>query len=172
MIQPPSIRHAGRADSAEAARVLSLSLRALCAGDRDPQAVERWIARTTLATVGGWIASGLPRMVVAERDARILGLGAFLPSGQVIVHAVRPDVRFQGVSSALLGTMERTMKRQGLDRARMISTPEAVRFHAARGWQEAGAPVDRFGLPGVPMVKRLVPAVAGALPPPAEARRS
>lgn len=168
MIQPPFIRRARPSDLAEAARVLSLSLRHLCAADHggDAATADRWIASTTLATVGGWTASGLPRVLVAEREERVLGVGAFLPSGTVILHAVLPDVRFQGVSTALLSAMERALRRGGVTRARMVSTRTAARFHAARGWQEDGPPADRFGLPGLPMVRRLGPAVAGALPPP------
>jgi GNAT superfamily N-acetyltransferase len=77
-------------------------------------------------------------------------------SGEILLNYVSPDARFRGASSALLAGLEARAAGRGARQCTLISTETARRFYRARGYEEIGAPVRKFGIDsGFPMAKVL-----------------
>ena len=65
--------------------------------------------------------------------------------GEITLNYVSPDVRFRGVSRALLGALEARAVQRGNVRCTLTSTETARRFYHANGYVEDGPPVGAFG---------------------------
>lgn len=151
---PIHIRPADPGDAAEAARVVASSICALCRADHGGASdlIAQWTANKTPGQMRRWIASGPLALVVAEREGRIVGVGATVAPDEVALMYVDPEARFTGVSNALLADLERRLP---AGTGRLTSTATARAFYLARGWCEAGAAHNDYGLAGFPMEKRL-----------------
>ena len=88
------------------------------------------------------------RVFVAERDGRILGLGATARSGdaervgEIAQLYVHPDVWGSGVGDQLLLELEDDLRSRGCDAALLevaASNVRAVRFYERHGWRNANA---------------------------------
>lgn len=152
------VRPARPEDAEAAALVLRRSIVALCQADHqdDPETLAGWLANKTPETVRAWIAAYGNRLVVAEREGRILGIAGLQPSGRISVNYVSPDARFTGVSKAMMAELERQARDLGLAQCTLESTRTALAFYRGIGYTEAGPPVPGFGITqGQPMRKRL-----------------
>ncbi|MXY65707.1 MAG: GNAT family N-acetyltransferase, partial [Gammaproteobacteria bacterium] len=76
------------------------------------------------------------------------------------VNYVLPDVRFHGVSKAVLSTLEAYLRTEGCGCSSLTSTSTAHWFYLAAGYVDAGKPQSWHGLTEFPMVKDLQTAVA------------
>lgn len=152
-----SVREATPADAEAMSRVLIASITALCGSDhggvRDN--LDGWLANKSPAGVRAWFDNPENRLLVAERDGQVVGVGGFNERGEVMLNYVAPEVRFSGVSTALLAAAEKAMRAQGHDRATLTSTATAHAFYVARGWRDDGPPKSRFGVCVHPMTKSL-----------------
>ena len=94
--------------------------------------------------------------MVAEDDASIVGVALLSRTGEVALLYVSPDVRFRGVSKALLSTLEHEATRLGISELTLSSTSTAERFYSRCGFMSAGEPTKGFGLTmRLPMSKRI-----------------
>lgn len=76
-------------------------------------------------------------------------------AGEIMLNYVAPEVRFKGVSRALLRTLEETARGLGQARCTLTSTKTARRFYRDAGYVESGPPVRKFGSESYPMAKQL-----------------
>ncbi len=90
------------------------------------------------------------RVFVAERDGRIVGLGATAPSvdaervGEIAQLYVHPEVWGSGVADQLLHQLEGDLRTRGCGAALLevaASNVRAIRFYERHGWRNAN--VDR-----------------------------
>lgn len=137
----------GRPSDAEAAMaVLRRSITELCSADHgdDPAELAPWLANKTEPTWHTWLAVRGATLLVAEVADCVAGVGMISATARVQVLYVSPNVRFIGVSSALLAAMEDTARAKGFTTTSLDSTATARRFYLARGY-----------LPVAPGAKRL-----------------
>jgi GNAT superfamily N-acetyltransferase len=151
------IRDAVPEDAAVACQIMRRSIAELCVADHrnDPAILERWLRNKTPETFRSWIGPGNSLLVVAEDDS-IVAVGSITDAGEVTHNYVSPDARFRGVSTALLGALERRAIERRNELCTLKSTETARRFYLARGYCETGSADGKFGTTsGYPMTKRL-----------------
>jgi GNAT superfamily N-acetyltransferase len=160
------IREASPEDANEACAVLRRSITELCAADHrnDPNLLSAWLSNKTPETVAAWMRRADASYLVAVDGGAIAAVGAVTDSGEILLNYVSPAARFRGASRALLAALEKRAAERGAMRCTLISTETARPFYRARGYEEVGAAVMKFGMEsGYPMSKPLAP--ASALPP-------
>ncbi len=154
------IREANAKDAEDACRVLRSSILELCAADHrnDPTLLAAWLSNKTPANVAAWMRRIDASYLVAVEHGAIAAVGAVTDGGEILLNYVSPDSRFRGASRALLAALEARARERGATRCTLISTETARRFYRARGYDEIGAPVRKFGMDsGYPMSKDLAP---------------
>ncbi len=152
------IRDARREDAEEACRVLRRSIVELCAADHrhDPGLLAAWLSNKTPQTVAAWMSRPDASYLVAVDEGAIAAIGAVTDAGEILLNYVSPDARFRGASRVLLAALESRAAERGATRCTLISTETARRFYRARGYEEVGPPVRKFGMDsGYPMSKPL-----------------
>ena len=153
------IREGQAVDAPAACRVLRRSIKELCVADHrnDPAILERWLSNKTPGNFRLWITQEGNSLLVAVEGDTILAVGCVTDEGKITLNYVSPDVRFRGVSRALLAALEDWAAGRGNVRCTLTSTATARRFYRANGYVEDGLPVGEFGaLLGYPMSKGLV----------------
>lgn len=152
-----TVRRAVADDIPAMSRVLTASIRDLCAADHrdDPDRVARWTANKTEAGVAKMLANPGAILFVAEHDGAIAAVGCVLRPDEIGLNYVDPAHRFAGISRAMLAAMEREIGAAGHGEARLVSTGTAHRFYRDAGWQDAGEPQDHGGMLCYPMRKNL-----------------
>src|SRR5438067_13311405 len=104
--------------------------RAGCCGARSPNCatpttagdtaiLAKWLSNKTVENVVRWIAES--HFFVAEAQGRLLGCAAMNGAGKITLNYVAPAARFQGVSKALVVTLEETARSLGLAECRLES---------------------------------------------------
>ncbi len=152
------IRHALVTDAEEACLAIRQSIEILCQEDHDndPDILAVWLANKHPDRVARWIDDNPGGVFVAVVDGRIAGFGDVLEGGRIVVNYVAPWARFRGVSTGLLASMEQYAAALGVAHCTLTSTVTAHRFYLARGYLDAGAPVESYGgKPAFPMRKML-----------------
>jgi GNAT superfamily N-acetyltransferase len=153
-----TLRPARPGDSAEAARILTASITALCGADHgdDPEALANWVANKTPESVARMIATGGIR--IAELDGSPAAVGAVdISEGTITLNYVDPAYRRRGLSTALLAAMEAELSAAGIVTARVTSTATARDFYLRHGWRSAGPGRTGRWILGFPLEKRLNP---------------
>ncbi len=149
----------GRAEDAPAAcQVLWRSIAELCVADHqnDPAILARWLSNKTPKVFRSWITQAANSVLVAVEGDDILAVGSVTDEGKITLNYVSPDVRFRGVSRALIGALEARAVQRGNVRCTLTSTETARRFYLANGYVEDGLPVGEFGTnSSYPMSKAL-----------------
>jgi len=154
------IRRAVVADAFEACQIVRRSICELCRDDHegDQATIDEWLANKTVPNFEAWIGSDSYRAVVAETAAGLVGFGLMNLDGLVALLYVAPPSRFQGVSKALLASLEEEARRAGIREIRLGSSATALRFYASCGFSSDGDPRPAFGITrSHPMSKRLAP---------------
>ena len=141
------IRDARVEDASAACQVLRRSIAELCVADHrnDPAILARWLSNKTPEIFRSWIAQPANSVLVAVEGDDILAVGSVTDEGKITLNYVSPDVRFRGVSRALLRALEARAVERGSVRCTLTSTETALRFYRANGYVEDGAPVGEFG---------------------------
>ncbi len=155
-----NIREANAEDAEEACQVLRRSIKELCAPDHrnDPALLEAWLRNKTPANVAAWMKRIDASYLVAVDEGAVAAVGAVTDAGEILLNYVSPDARFRGASGAMLAALEIRATERGATRCTLISTETARRFYRARGYDEIGARVRKFGMDsGYPMSKALAP---------------
>ena len=134
------VRIARTEDAEAACDVLRRSIEELCHRDHgnDPARKREWLANKTLQTLRQWIADPHSRVLVAEIDGRIVGVGAASAMGEIRLNYVSPDARFGGVSKAMLAALEAYILEKGARTSRLASTVTARDFYLAAGYRDGG----------------------------------
>jgi GNAT superfamily N-acetyltransferase len=151
------IRNATAEDAQAACETIRRSIEELCIVDhRNDQAIlDRWLNNKIPEIFRSWIIPDNSLLVAAEDD-KILAVGNVTGAGEITLNYVSPDARFRGVSTALLGALEKRAMERGNKRCTLTSTETARPFYLARGYSEDGAVDRRFGATsGYPMSKHL-----------------
>ena len=152
------IRAASLEDAPAACHVMRRSIAELCVADHrnDEVLLTRWLGNKTPEIFASWIRQPDNSLFVAAEGDNILAVGSVTDAGQVTLNYVSPDVRFRGVSRALLVALEIRARERGNTRCTLTSTETARRFYLANGYVEDGRPVGNFGTSsGYPMSKVL-----------------
>jgi GNAT superfamily N-acetyltransferase len=150
------VRDACPQDAEESCSVVRRSISELCFLDHQGDAVtlQLWLANKTAANMRRWI--GEHHVLVAVDENAICGVAAMTSTGEIILNYVSPDVRFRGVSKALLQGLEARAAKLDIPVLTLRSTSTAVRFYQAAGYAAAGSPAKAFGIAvGRPMQKGL-----------------
>jgi GNAT superfamily N-acetyltransferase len=151
------IRNAVPEDAPAACQVMRRSIAELCAADHhnDPAILQRWLSNKTPEVFRSWIKPD-NALLVAVEDNNILAVGCVTSAGRITLNYVSPDLRFRGVSSALLTALEGRAIEGGNELCTLDSTETARRFYLARGYSEDRSANSKFGTAGeYPMSKRL-----------------
>ena len=152
------IRAATLEDAPAACDVMRRSIAELCVADHrnDEAILTRWLGNKTPEIFASWIRQPDNSLFVAAEGDNILAVGSVTHAGQITLNYVSPDVRFRGVSRALLVALETQARERGNTRCTLTSTETARRFYLASGYVEDGLPVGNFGTSsGYPMSKVL-----------------
>ena len=83
----------------------------------------RWLTRDNLA------------VFVTATGHRIAAAGCHDVRGIILMNYIAPAHHLQGLSSAMLAHLERSMREAGIIEARLVSTATAQEFYEGRGWQ-------------------------------------
>ena len=131
-----TIRRGEAADASVAIGVVRRSISELCGADHcgHAQEIDAWLANKTEATWRQWISREDANVLVADMTGRIVGVGMGTGRGEVLLNYVCPDVRFAGVSTAILTALEAEARAQGAARCFLESTETARRFYQSRGY--------------------------------------
>lgn len=134
------IRPAVPADAQAGSALLRRAITELCVADHsgDAARIAGWVANKTPPAWLDWLARDDATVYVAEHDGRIAGVGMMTASGEVLLNYVSPDVRFQGVSKAMLSRMEADAAAAGVEEMRLESTLTAHRFYLSAGYAPVG----------------------------------
>jgi GNAT superfamily N-acetyltransferase len=132
------IRAAQMREAGAICEVLRRSIIELCVRDHqnDPVRLAEWLANKTPENVAGWIANPDNCMFVAVAEGKILGVGSIRSGGEIALNYVSPDGRFQGISRAMLRTLEETARELGCRRVTLTSTFTAHDFYLAAGYAD------------------------------------
>ncbi|WOH64739.1 GNAT family N-acetyltransferase [Bradyrhizobium sp. BWA-3-5] len=153
------IRDARIEDAEAACLVMRRSIAELCEADHknDSAILERWLGNKTPEILASWIRQPGNSLLVAAQDNNILAVGSVTDAGQITLNYVSPDVRFRGVSRAMLRALEARARERGNTRCTLTSTETALRFYNSNGYTADGRPVRNFGTSsGYPMSKVLI----------------
>jgi GNAT superfamily N-acetyltransferase len=152
------VRTATLEDAPAACHVMRRSIAELCVADHrnDEAILTRWLGNKTPEIFASWIRQPDNSLFVTAEGDNILAVGLVTDAGQITLNYVSPDVRFRGVSRALLGALEVRAVERGNTRCTLTSTETARRFYLGNGYVEDGLPVGNFGTSsGYPMSKVL-----------------
>ncbi len=151
------IRPAQAADVPAMSRVLVDSITQLCGADHhgDPEKLAAWTRNKSREGVAAMLGNAEMVVLVAERDAGIVAVGAVTTGGEIALNYVSPEARFTGASKAMLAALETELVALGFDEGRLEATATARRFYKRAGWSAEGPQVTGRKVNGFPMRKRL-----------------
>jgi GNAT superfamily N-acetyltransferase len=155
-----AIRRALEADAPACCQVVRRSITELCLEDHrgDEATIDLWLRNKTGANFEKWIHSDRHVAFIAEAQDRVVGFGLLNCGGWLSLLYVAPEVRFRGVSKALLAAVEKAASSGGLDTLALGSSATARRFYMSVGYVADGEPTKGFGVTwSYPMSKRLGP---------------
>lgn len=152
-----NIRSASYDDADQACLVLHRSIKELCFLDHgnDKTTIDEWLSNKTPENLISWIDNPDVETFIAETENAIGAVGLCTLQGEILLNYVHPDFRFQGMSKALLTTMEKALKDNGVIVAGLTSTRTAERFYQSNGWEPADETKPRENAVGVSMTKLL-----------------
>jgi N-acetylglutamate synthase-like GNAT family acetyltransferase len=158
------LRQATPNDAPAACDLLRRAIEDGCAADHGgcPDVLGAWLGNKTPANVQTWFSSPANHAVLAELDARLVGLALLNQAGKLALCYVRPDLVRTGVGRALLGAVEVQARQWNISKIYMHSPASATPFFERLGYVNAGKDKACFGLEMDFLWKQL----DGAAPPP------
>ncbi len=156
-IHTTAIRRATREDASQASNVLIRSIREICAKDygHDQAILARWCANKTVENVTEWMLHPAHYFLVAEAPSLgIVGVGLlYMPTGEIALCYIVPEVLHQGVGKRLLTAMEQQASTLGHAHVCLESSVTARDFYLRNGYHSNGASTHRNQITGFPMIK-------------------
>lgn len=142
-----AIRIAVPADAAAACDLVRGSISELCTADHggDGSTIEAWLANKTPDNFRAWLSSPRHVAIVAEAGGDLAGFALLNRDGRIALLYVAPQVRFRGVSKALLASLEERARALGLEELTLESSLTALSFYERCGYWRSGEPVPGFG---------------------------
>lgn len=130
------IRDARPHDAGMACVVIRQSITKLCFADHrnDPIILADWLANKTADHVLSWISAPHNSVLVACDKDTIIGVGAVMDDGTITLNYVAPNMRFCGVSKAMLRALEMRAIARGAKMCALQSTKTALGFYLAHGY--------------------------------------
>lgn len=152
-----AVRRAEPDDIPAMSRVLTASIIELCAADHgnDPAAIAAWTRNKSPEGVAVMVGNPNLLMFVAEARGGIGAVGAVTRTGEIALNYVAPDMRFLGLSKALLARLETELQTLGFKEGRLEATVTAQRFYERAGWRLEGPQASGREVNGYPMKKAL-----------------
>lgn len=146
------IREATEEEAHEGIETLRRSIAELCSPDHHGNAerIASWLQNKTPETWSTWINSPKATLYVSVSAGEIAGVSMMSASGDILLNYISPDMRFCGVSKAMMQTMESAALDQGLNKCRLSSTKTAAQFYRSIGYELVKADQD-----GLSMQKKL-----------------
>jgi len=131
------IRHGRSTDAREAIKTLRRSILELYGADHkdDPAELDAWLANKTQAAWRNWVLRGDTVLLVVQRDRKIVGVGMATWSGEILLNYVHPDVRFCGISKAILAALEAVLRSSNIKHCSLESTITAQKFYESCGFR-------------------------------------
>lgn len=151
------VRRAGADDTPAMSRVLTASIIELCAADHqhDPVSIAAWTANKSPEGVATMLDNPNLLVFVAEHLGTIGAVGAVTRTGDVALNYVAPEMRFRGLSKALLARLEVELIALGFTEGRLEATQTARGFYESAGWRPDGPQATGRRVNGYPMRKVL-----------------
>jgi GNAT superfamily N-acetyltransferase len=153
-----AIRDAVPDDAAAGSEVMRRSIAELRVADHknDAGILGRWLGNKTPEICQSWIAQTNNSLLVALKGGRVVAVGLVTDAGQITLNYVLPDVRFRGVSKAMLRALEQRAAQRGCKVCTLNSTETARRFYLSNGYTEIGKAAGHFDTnSGYPMSKNI-----------------
>lgn len=152
-----SVRRAEPDDVLAMSRVLTASIIELCAADHgnDPAAIAARTRNKTPEGVANMLSNANLLLFVAETSGRVGAVGAVTRTGEIALNYVAPDMRFLGLSKALLARLESELRALGFKEGRLEATATTQRFYESAGWRPDGPQASGRVVNGYPMKKAL-----------------
>lgn len=131
------VRRARPDDVPAMSRIMTASIVELCAADHanNPAAIAAWTSNKTPEGVAAMLANANLLMFVAMASNGVGAVGAVTRSGEVALNYVAPDMRFLGLSKALLARLEAELRALGYKEGRLEATATARLFYERAGWR-------------------------------------
>jgi predicted acetyltransferase/GNAT superfamily N-acetyltransferase len=152
------VRRAMPSDASGACDVVRRSILQLCVADHggDAATIAAWLANKTAENFASWIGSAGHIACVAEVARSIAGFALLNTNGTIALLYVAPEMRFQGVSKALLRELEARALALGISDIDLDSSATALPFYEACGYSRSRDTDAGFGISRKhPMTKRL-----------------
>jgi hypothetical protein len=141
-----NLRLAQPSDAEPACALVRRSIIELCKLDHgnDPLMLEGWLCNKTPENMQVWITTPGTTCFIAEVGGAMAGVGVVMDHGEVLLAYVAPELRFAGVTKALLARMEVHAKAQHADRMSLTTTDTAYEFFLAQGYSAEEEVGDLF----------------------------
>lgn len=151
------IRKARPDEAGDIAGLMRASITELCIGDHggDQAKIDKWLENKTEENVRSWLAQDNLTVFVTDTDDGIAAARCHDRRGVVLMNYIAPAHRLQGLSSAMLKHLERSIREAGIIEARLVSTATAQGFYEGRGWQAYGNVIPCMRITSQPMRKLL-----------------
>jgi GNAT superfamily N-acetyltransferase len=143
-----STRMADADDAAEAIELLRRSFMELCVDghQNDEATVQAWLQNKTTERFARWLADPDTRVIIAECDGAIRGVGSIHRSGEIRLCYVWPGFQATGVGRALLTALEEHAHLWRLSSVHLTSGIGARAFYERCGYQPSEIARPGFGI--------------------------
>jgi len=141
-------RAARAEDARDAIELLRRSITELCVSSHhdDAATLEAWLANKTVERFARWLADPSVRIVIAERDGAMRGVGSIHESGEIRLCYVLPGFQRIGVGRSLLDWLEAQARAWRLERVFLNSSLGARAFYERAAYRPSGPPEKGFGV--------------------------
>lgn len=143
-----SIRAANSGDAQEAIQLLRRSFIELCVDghQNDEATVQAWLQNKTIECFTRWVIDPDNRVIVAECEGAIVGVGLIHRSGEIRLCYVLPGFQAIGIGRAVLAELEDHAKIWRLTSVHLTSGVGARPFYEQCGYHPSAPPKPGFGL--------------------------
>lgn len=132
--------------AAELIDIIRASITDLCADDHNDETtpLNEWLNNKTIDNMLMWIAKPELKILIAQIDGRIAGMGTANNQGRILMNYVSPEFRFKGISKAIMVGLEAHLSGLGIEQATLESSKTALEFYQTCGWQMVKTTDDKI----------------------------
>ena len=138
-------------------RIIRNSIINLCAADHSNEKgnLENWLAARSPENLEKLLFDGKSQAFVCIENEKVIGVSHIKKDGELTLCYVHSEYAGKGIGRIILEAAEKQADIWKLEEINLISTATAKRFYLAQGFEENGAPISYFGMPGFPLKKAL-----------------